>query len=190
MNVLTGAAAFLLASRPVQIPADVPLPAPPPASPPPQSRAAARGKRGRAAEIVPPPVIVTPDAPRPPVTGNVVMLTSVALALSGFAAMGMEILWFRHFTLLLGGFRAIFSLLLTVILVGTGAGSLAGSFLIRRTARPAQWLIGTLGLFVATTLVVNHGYQRSKASLMLIDGAHWLGVLLIQGAVIGLMGVR
>ena len=43
--------------------------------------------------------------------------------------------------------------------------------------------------FVATTLVVNHGYQRSKASLMLIDGAHWLGVLLIQGAVIGMMGV-
>ena len=36
--------------------------------------------------------------------------------------MGMEILWFRHFSILLGGFRAVFSLLLTVILVGIGAG--------------------------------------------------------------------
>ena len=44
--------------------------------------------------------------------------------------------------------------------------------------------------FVATTLAVNHGYQGSRWSLTAIDGGHWLGVLLIQGAVIGLMGVR
>ena len=44
--------------------------------------------------------------------------------------------------------------------------------------------------FVATTLVVNHGYQRSKTALTVIDGAHWLGVLLIQGFVIGLFGAR
>jgi hypothetical protein len=44
--------------------------------------------------------------------------------MSGFAAMGIEILWFRHFSILLGGFRAVFSLLLTVILAGIGAGSL------------------------------------------------------------------
>ena len=43
--------------------------------------------------------------------------------------------------------------------------------------------------FVATALAVNHGYQGSRWSLTAIDGGHWLGVLLIQGAVIGLMGV-
>ena len=43
--------------------------------------------------------------------------------------------------------------------------------------------------FVATTLAVNHAYQGSKRALTLIDGGHWLGVLLIQGAVIGLIGV-
>ena len=43
--------------------------------------------------------------------------------------------------------------------------------------------------FVITTLVVNHGYQGSNWSLTLIDGVHWLGVLLIQGAVIGFFGV-
>lgn len=42
--------------------------------------------------------------------------------------------------------------------------------------------------FVATALAVNHGYQGSRWSLTLIDGGHWLGVLLIQGLVIGLMG--
>lgn len=43
--------------------------------------------------------------------------------------------------------------------------------------------------FVATTLVVNHGFQGVPRKLTLIDGGHWLGVLLIQGAVIGAMGV-
>jgi hypothetical protein len=43
--------------------------------------------------------------------------------------------------------------------------------------------------FVATTLVVNHGYQRSRRALTVIDGGHWLGVLVLQGAVIGWMGV-
>lgn len=42
--------------------------------------------------------------------------------------------------------------------------------------------------FVATTLVVNHGYQSSSWSLTAIDGGHWLGVLLIQGLVIGWLG--
>jgi spermidine synthase len=55
--------------------------------------------------------------------------------MSGFAAMGLEILWFRHVSILLGGFRAVFSLLLTVILIGIGAGSLLSGFLLRRAAR-------------------------------------------------------
>jgi spermidine synthase len=82
-----------------------------------------------------------------------VPLVSVAIAMSGFAAMGMEILWFRHVSILLGGFRAVFSLLLTVILVGIGAGSLASGLLLSRTARPAQWLMMVQGLFVALTLL-------------------------------------
>jgi hypothetical protein len=42
--------------------------------------------------------------------------------------------------------------------------------------------------FVATTLIVNHSFQGHPRALTLIDGGHWLGVLLIQGAIIGLMG--
>ena len=44
--------------------------------------------------------------------------------------------------------------------------------------------------FVATTLAVNHGYQGSRWALTVIDGGHWLGVLLLQGALIGFIGVR
>lgn len=43
--------------------------------------------------------------------------------------------------------------------------------------------------FVITTLTINNAFQRARWALTLIDGGHWLGVLLLQGAVIGLMGV-
>ena len=89
-----------------------------------------------------------PNSKLPAAVGS----TAAALALSGFAAMGMEILWFRHFTILLGQLRSVFSLLLTIILVGIGAGSLLSAFVTRRTRRPAEWLIGVQGLFVAFTL--------------------------------------
>jgi hypothetical protein len=41
--------------------------------------------------------------------------------------------------------------------------------------------------FVMTSLVVNHAFQGAKWMLTLIDGGHWLGVLLIQSAVLMLM---
>ena len=43
--------------------------------------------------------------------------------------------------------------------------------------------------FVVTTMAVNHAFQGAKRSLTLIDGGHWLGVLLIQGAILGWWGV-
>src|SRR5205085_3198122 len=88
-------------------------------------------------------------------------LAALALALSGFAGLGMEILWFRHFSIMLGAFRAVFSLLLTVILVGIGAGSLVASALLQSAARPGaprpwaragRWLLAAQSLFVVATL--------------------------------------
>lgn len=43
--------------------------------------------------------------------------------------------------------------------------------------------------FVLTTLVVNHRFQMQPWALTFIDGGHWLGVLLIQGALLGLWGL-
>lgn len=63
---------------------------------------------------------------------------------------------------------------------GAGAGWMNG------LATGAMMWLG----FAITCLVVNHGYQGSRWSLTIIDGLHWLGVLLIQGAMLGFMGVR
>jgi spermidine synthase len=145
-NVLAGAGALLLALR---------------LAPRPVEKKPSKGRR-RAAAAVPAPQSI-------PVTSAggdsaAVGWTGLALFLSGIAAMGMEILWFRHFTILLGGFRAVFSLLLTVILVGIGVGSLAGGVACRRTHTPAVWFMVTQALFVVTTL-----YGFSIADVHAID---------------------
>lgn len=42
--------------------------------------------------------------------------------------------------------------------------------------------------FVVTTMATNYAFTARKPALTLIDGGHWLGVLLIMGAVIGAFG--
>lgn len=42
--------------------------------------------------------------------------------------------------------------------------------------------------FVLTTVVVNNAYAGRKTMLSIIDCGHWLGVLLIIGAIVGWMG--
>ena len=37
-----------------------------------------------------------------------------------------------------------------------------------------------------TTLSTNHGFGGHRSMLTVIDGGHWLAVLLLQGAVLGL----
>jgi len=102
-------------------------------------------------------------ATNPPARGDaragLVAAAAIALALSGCAAMGFEMLWLRHFSILLGGFRAVFSLVLAVLLVAGGAGALAGGWLQRRapstplgTGRPADLLVAAYATFVAAAL--------------------------------------
>jgi hypothetical protein len=43
--------------------------------------------------------------------------------------------------------------------------------------------------FIATTVFVNNAYPGRRYSLSVIDSIHWLGVVVIEGAVIGGMGV-
>lgn len=42
--------------------------------------------------------------------------------------------------------------------------------------------------FVVTTLSVNYAFTARKPALTFIDSGHWLGVLVIMGAVIGAFG--
>ena len=42
--------------------------------------------------------------------------------------------------------------------------------------------------FVVTTMAVNNAFGGRRPKLTVIDGIHWLGVLVIQGAIIGAFG--
>ena len=57
---------------------------------------------------------------------------------------------------------------------------------------PKNGIISALFLwlgFVVTTIFVNNAYPGRKYSLSVIDSIHWLGVLVIQGAIIGALGI-
>lgn len=43
--------------------------------------------------------------------------------------------------------------------------------------------------FVVTTTATNYAFGGRKPALTVIDCIHWLGVLVVQGAIIGAMGV-
>ncbi len=85
------------------------------------------------------------DSPRaaaghPPSAGRWTVLTTTAL--SGFVALGAEVVWTRNLSLLLGATVYTFSLILAVFLIGMGAGSAAGAWLGRK-ARPRAALAWT-----------------------------------------------
>lgn len=42
--------------------------------------------------------------------------------------------------------------------------------------------------FMMTSMILNHRYQGAKWSLALIDGGYLLGIVIVQGVVIGVLG--
>jgi spermidine synthase len=106
----------------------------------------------RAASPAAPAPAAAPDPAPAPAAGPVLPLTAVSLALAGFAAMGLEILWFRFLSGILGQFRAVFSVLLAVLLTGIWLGAVAGGWLARRFGRPERWLAGAQCALAAVTL--------------------------------------
>jgi spermidine synthase len=60
----------------------------------------------------------------------------VAIALSGFVALGSEVVWTRLMALMLGATTYTFSIILAVFLAALGMGSAAGAYVSRHTERP------------------------------------------------------
>jgi len=85
---------------------------------------------------------------------RLVGLTGAAILLSGFAAMGMEILWFRLLITVLMSLRAVFSLLLTVILLGIWLGAWTGGVVHRRFGHAALLFIVTQAAFAVVTVTL------------------------------------
>jgi spermidine synthase len=131
---------------------------------------AAAGALGLAREAAGPiaaaPVAASPAAPPAATAGGAPLgATALAIALTGFAAMGMEIVWFRHLGSLLGSFRAVLSLILSVILAGIWLGSLAGGLLERRVGHPVALFVGAQALFVAAALAALATAERGPGAV-------------------------
>lgn len=87
-----------------------------------------------AARSGPRPDAAAADVSEPePVAARPVILG--AIALSGVASLGAEVVWTRQLSLLFGATVYNFSLILAVFLAGIGAGSLGGAWLAKRTGR-------------------------------------------------------
>ena len=88
------------------------------------------------------PVKVRPTGSRLPVY--------IAIALSGLAALGAEVIWTRILSLLFGGTVYTFSIIAAAFLFGLGIGSATGAWLARESPRPGMILAGCqIGVAIA-----------------------------------------
>lgn len=85
-----------------------------------------------------------------------------AIALSGFTALGAQVVWTRVLSLLFGATTYTFSLILAVFLAGLGAGNALGGALARRAAYPRR-LLGWAQIGVA--FAIAHGAWMAARSL-------------------------
>ena len=82
-----------------------------------------------------------------------------AAGLSGFTALGAEVVWTRQLSLLFGASVYTFSLILAVFLAGLGIGGFTGSVLARRSSNPrsvlgyVQFLLAIAIAFAAWAIV-------------------------------------
>ncbi|SDR65208.1 fused MFS/spermidine synthase [Opitutus sp. GAS368] len=75
-----------------------------------------------------------PGAPSAATLGAPAVL--VTIALSGFCALGAEVVWTRLLSLLLGATVYAFSIILAAFLTGLSLGGVGGALMARRTTRP------------------------------------------------------
>ena len=118
-----------------------------------------------------------PQEPREPQEPEVPQVFVVA-ALSGFTALGAEVVWARQLSLLFGASVYTFSLILATFLAGLALGGAIGAALARRLSRPSialGWMQLGLALAIAAGawLIVNALplWQPTKQFLPLVHGS-------------------
>lgn len=133
-------------------------------------------------------------------------VNSIAIIVAGIAGFGLGAIWYmvlggvwrRALGKTEGDFKPqtgfakalpfIIAMVALLVMATMLAGIMAhlGSYTVRGgvIAGALLWLG-----FVITTMGVNHAFAGAKPMLTVIDGGHWLAVLLIQGAVIGAFGL-
>jgi spermidine synthase len=100
-------------------------------------------------------------------------LVYLAIALSGFSALGAEVVWTRLLSLMLGATVYTFSIILAVFLAGLGIGSSVGAVLSKRFSKPrialgmCQFLLaGTAAwaAFAISTLIPRPGFDPTVST--------------------------
>jgi spermidine synthase len=99
------------------------------------------------------------DAPGPRALGDAEPPIVIAFFVAGFAALGLEMAWFRILVYYLEGFTIAFGLMLAAYLLGLGTGALGGTSVALRVKNPrrllARILLAEAVLAVGTFLLVN-----------------------------------
>ncbi|MHC4490436.1 MAG: fused MFS/spermidine synthase [Planctomycetota bacterium] len=127
-------------------------------------------------------------------TGDAGLGVMLAFFLAGFAALALEMAWFRLLVYLLEGFTLAFGLMLAAYLLGLGAGALAGTGLALISGNPRRLLarivlveavlaVGTLA-FVAP---VSDRLEAMRAEYVLavsIDSSYAMGLFLAALAIV------
>ncbi|MBN2576441.1 MAG: SAM-dependent methyltransferase [Deltaproteobacteria bacterium] len=105
-------------------------------------------------------------------------------ALSGFSALGAQVIWTRHLTLLFGATVYAFAIVLAVFLAGLGLGSALSAYLLRRgfgALRSLAWtqLLLVLSLFLGSLVLARLlPFSSLQTFPWTPTGArHWLHVL-------------
>ncbi|MBI1840339.1 MAG: hypothetical protein HYR88_05745 [Verrucomicrobia bacterium] len=121
------------------------------------------------------------------------------VAISGFTAMGLQVVWARFLTTALGGTRGVFSLLLAVILAGMWLGSLAGGWAVKRWRTPLALCAAASVLMIGSAMAGFLWFDRTLIVTGAFTGLHnflaplhlgWLAeVAFILRAVIPVVGI-
>ncbi|MBN1127839.1 MAG: hypothetical protein JXA71_02560 [Chitinispirillaceae bacterium] len=104
-----------------------------------------------------------------------VALLLSACAITGFAALGMEVAWMRALVWIVGTDSYAFAHMLAVVLFGIGAGSLIASFLVKTApdkTDPLFWTVLLLGAMVAlSTNALCLSYEVNRSVQGIVSGA-------------------
>jgi spermidine synthase len=143
---------------------------------------------------VPEPVSSLPDV-RPDHSSRGPRLIPIVFAVSGFAALGLEVVWFRVLVLIVAATTYAFTTMLAVVLLGIALGSaLAGLLLDRRWNYVKAFGVAQIGtgvLAIASLAFYLHGYHAGD--LRSSDHVASLFVILPPALAMGLafpLGIR
>lgn len=85
---------------------------------------------------------------------------------SGFALLGLEIVWFRVLLLFVFGSSLAFATMLAVVLTGIASGGLLGAHISRHTSSPAMW-VGLLALSCVFAVLLPYAHLDGTLRVLL-----------------------